>query len=195
MAETIIAIGTAVSSAVSTAGTAVSSMFAGSAAAGTGAAASGAAASGTTALGGFASTVSTALSIGSAISSIAAGNAAATATQEQARQVRVQDAQSRAQGAQRRATIAEEYADLVSEQTAVQLANGLNPNVGTPKNVRNATREFAERNLATSRENTLNRSRVARLQQRSLMRSANAQRIGGFVQAGQTGANALQAVG
>lgn len=187
MAETFIAIGAAVKAGAAATAASVSSMFTGTAAAGGATAAAGA---GTTA-----STISTALSIGSALSSIAGGFAGAAAAKDQARQVSVQSAQQRAQDSQKRASLAEEYSDLVAEQEAIQIANGLNPGIGTPATVRNATREIAERNLSTSRENTRNRSRVARLQQRSLIKSAGSEIFRGFVGAAGTGLNALQAVG
>lgn len=188
MAQAFIAIGTALSgggAAAATAGTAASAGFAGGAAAG----------GVTGALGGVASTLSTVLSIGSALSAIGSGFAQANAKKDQAAQIAVQNAQSRAADAQKRASMAEEFADLVSDQQAVQLANGLNPGVGTPASVRKATTQFAERNLATSRENTRTRSQVARLQRRSLFRGANTAILGGFTQAAGIGADALQAVG
>jgi hypothetical protein len=130
--------------------------------------------------GGLASTLTTVLSIGSALASIMQGNAQAAALENQAEQVIVQDNQSRARDAQKRASLAEEYADMTSEQAAVQLANGLNPGVGTPASVREATTKFAERNLSVSRENTKNRTTVARLQRRSLMKQASNARMGGI---------------
>lgn len=178
MAETFIAIASSIGSAVATTGTAISTFFTGGAAAGT-----------------AASSISSALSIGSALASIAGGVASAQAAKDQAQQVAIQDAQRRAQDSQERASIAKEYADLLSEQEAVQIANGLNPGVGTPASVRRATTEVAERNLSISRENTRNRTRVSRLQQRSLMKSGQAQLLGSFVQAGGTMASNYQAVG
>jgi hypothetical protein len=178
MAETFIAIGAAVSGAATSAGAAVSSFF--TAAGG---------------LGTVASTLSTALSIGSAFSSIAAGQAAGQAKEDQAQQLAVQTAQQSAADSQNRASLAEEYADLVADQEAVQIANGLNPGIGTPASVRTATRNFAERNLSVSRENTRNRTKVSRLQQRSLFKSANTSRMTGFTNALSTGAQAFQAVG
>ena len=91
--------------------------------------------------------------------------------------------------------MAEEYAEMVADQTAVQIANGLNPGVGTAATVRNATREVAERNLSVSRENTRNRMQVARMQQRSLYKGANTALLGGFTQAASTAAGAFEAVG
>lgn len=178
MAETIIAIGSAIGSAATTAGTAVSSFFAGGAAAGT-----------------AASSISTVLSIGSALASIAGGVAASNAAKDQAAQVALQDSQSRAADSQRRASLAKEYADLVSEQQAVQIANGLNPGVGTPASIRAATTKIAEQNLSIARENTLNRTKVARLQQRSLFKSAQASLLSGFVEGAGTMGRAFQAVG
>jgi hypothetical protein len=170
------------------AATAASGMFAGGSAAGV-------AASTAAAGGGFASTLTTVLSIGSALASIAQGSAQAAALKDQATQVAVQDSQSRAKDAQERASLAEEYADLTSEQAAVQLANGLNPGVGTPASIREASTKFAERNLSVSRENTKNRSTVARLQQRSLMKQASNARLGGFLGAIGSFGRLYQAVG
>lgn len=189
MAETFIAVGAAVKSAAAATAASVSSFFAGTgaAAAGTGAAAAGAA--------GGAGALSTALTVGSALASIGTGFANARAQRDQAKQVAVQAAQQKAQDSQRRATLAEEYADLVSQQQAIQIANGLNPGVGTPATVRSATRTFAERNLSTSRENTRMRMQTARLRQRSLMRSANTATVAGFVGAGQTFMDNYRTVG
>lgn len=178
MAQTFIAIGAAVKATASAVGASVSSLFSG----GAGAA-------------GSASTLSSALSVGSALSSIASGVAGASAQRDMARQVQVQAAQSAAADAQERASLAEEYRDLIADQKAVQLANGLNPGVGTPKSVRDATRTFAERNLATSRENTRLRTRTARLQSRSLFKSANTSLLRGFTSAGQTLADNHRATG
>jgi hypothetical protein len=169
------------------AATAASSLFAGGSAAGV--------AASTVAGGGLASTLTTVLSIGSALASIAQGSAQAAALQDQATQVAVQDSQSRARDAQERASLAEEYADLTSEQAAVQLANGLNPGVGTPASIREASTKFAERNLSVSRENTRNRSTVARLQQRSLMKQASNARLGGLLGAIGSAGRLFGAVG
>jgi hypothetical protein len=187
MAETFIAIGSAITSTIGSAGTAISSFFTG----GSAAASTGAAAATTT----TASTFSKVLTVGSALSSIAGGFSMAEAKKDQARQVGVQMAQERARDSQRRATIAEEYADMVADQKAVQIANGLNPNVGTPASVRGATRDIAERNLSISRENTRSRMAVARLRQRSLYRGANTAMLGGFTQAAGTYADGMQAWG
>lgn len=178
MAETIIAIGASIGSAAAAVGSSFSALFAGGAA-----------------TAGAASSLSGALSIGSALASIASGIAGAQAAKDQAQQVAIQDAQSRAQDSQQRASIAKEYADLISEQQAVQIANGLNPGVGTPASVRRATTEIAERNLSISRENTLNRTRVARLQRRSLMMSANVSLLKGLSGAAETMLDNMQAVG
>lgn len=173
MAETFIAIGAA--------------MGGGSAAAGTAATATAATTT--------ASTISTALTIGTALASIASGFAARTESRIAATQVKTQNAQARARDSQERASMAEEYAEITADQTAVQIANGLNPGVGTPASVRSATRAVADRNLSTSRENTLNRSRVARLQQRALLSQGNAAMIRGFVGAGQAGMQGYQLTG
>ena len=202
MAETMIAISAAVSSATAATTAAISSMFAGTTAA-AGTAAAGSAAAGSTAAasagvlgtGISASSISTALSIGSALSSIAGGYAKAEATRDQARQLGVQTAQFKAGESQKRATAAEEYADLIADQEAVQIANGLNPGYGTPASVRTATTSFSERNLSTSRENTRMRAQTARMQQRSLFKGANNAILSGWTQAAATGAGAFQAVG
>jgi len=180
VAETFIAIGASIGKAASATAASISSMFGGTAA-GAGAAS--------------ASSISTALSIGSALSSVAAGFSGAAAKRDQAEQVGVQAAQQRAQDSQRRATLAEEYQDLVANQEAIQIANGLNPGVGTPASVRRATREVAERNLSVSRENTRARSATARLQRRSLFRGANTAILGGFTGAANTLAGAYEATG
>lgn len=187
MAETFIAIGASISAAASATAASVSALFTG------GAAATGSAAAAGTAT--TASSLSTALSIGSALSSIAGGFMSAEAQKDQARQVGVQIAQQKAADSQKRASMAEEYAEIVADQTAVQLVNGLNPGVGTPATVRAATREFSERNLSVSRENTRNRAAAGRAQQRSLYKGANTALLGGFTQAAATGAQAYQAVG
>ena len=197
MAQAIIAIGASIGTAAASAGTAVSGMFAAGGAAAGGAAAGSAAATSAGVLGTgiSASTISTVLSVGSALASIGSGFAQSAAAKDQARQLAVQTSQMKAGDSQKRASMAAEYADLVSEQTAIQIANGLNPNVGTPATVRGATREIAERNIATSRENTQNRTSVARMQQRSLMKSANTHVLGGVMQAANTGIDAYRAVG
>lgn len=157
-----------------------------------GAAGAGAAAAG----GGFSlSNLSSLLSVGSALSSIMGGNATADGLLEQSQQIDTQVAQSKARDAQRRATLAAEYADLVSDQYAVQLANGLNPGIGTPATIRRATTTMAEQNLGVSRENTRARTATARLQQRSLFKSANAARVNGWTDALSTGLKAFQTVG
>lgn len=199
MASAFIAIGKGISAAFST----VSSTFMGGGAA-AGAAGGGAAttATATTGMSGL-SLLSSALSAGSAISSIASANASAAAIQaqaeEQAAQIQTQAAQSKARDAQERATLAKEYESIVAEQKAVQFAAGLNPGVGTPAKIRTATRKIAEQNLSVSRENTRSRQAVARLQTRSLFKSANARsasvRAQGYGSALKTGINALQLVG
>ena len=181
MAETVIAIGSALSAGVGKAATTVAGLFkggAGAAAAGTGA-----------------STLSNVLTVGSALSSIAGGFAARSAAQEQAEGVRVQEAQTAAQGAQRRAQLAREYEELVGEQDAVVAAAGLNPGVGTPASVRRATTAIADRNLSISRENTRSQMRVLRSRRRSLMSGGRLKLLSGFVDAGRTAAEQFEQTG
>ncbi|AGH15992.1 hypothetical protein DVVG_00006 [Dunaliella viridis virus SI2] len=192
MAAAFIAIGQAVSGAAASVSAAFTGAAGGAAAAG---AKAGAASAGGGILGGVGSTLTTALSIGSALASIGQGAAEARALRDEAGQVATQNAQSAASDAQRRASLAEEYADLVAEQSAVQIANGLNPGVGTPASIRKATTQIAERNLSVSRENTRNRTATARLQQRSLLRRASTARMSGFLGAARTGLDLFQAVG
>lgn len=162
---------------------------------GGGAAAGTTAATATAATATTASTISTALTIGTALASVAAGFAAKGQAVAQAAGLRAQEAQTKAQGAQERASLAEEYAEITADQTAVQLANGLNPHVGTPATIRTATREFAERNISTARENTRNRTRVMRLQRRALLAEGNAALFQGVMGAGTAGLQGAQLVG
>lgn len=182
MAETFIAIAAASSAAAASAGAAISSIFAGGAAAG--------AAGGITAGG-----LSTALSIGSAFMSIGQGIAQSKATKQEAAMMETQAQQTAVKGAQERESLSKEYASLIADQQAVQIANGLNPGIGTAKSVRAATTKQSDRNLSISRENTAGAVKVKRMQSRALMKEAKSQLIGGFLQAGMTGLDAFKAVG
>lgn len=185
MAETFIAIAAASSAAAASAGAAISSIFAGGAAAGGAAAAGGITAGG----------LSTALSIGSAFMSIGQGIAQSKATKQEAAMMETQAQQTAVKGAQERESLSKEYAALIADQQAVQIANGLNPGVGTAQSVRAATTKQSDRNLSISRENTAGAVKVKRMQSRALMKEAKSQLIGGFLQAGMTGLDAFKAVG
>ena len=175
MAETIIAVGAAISASATAAATSVSTFFA---AGSTGA-----------------STLSTVLTVGSALASIGGGIAANNAAKDSAEQVGLQMIDTRAQGAQRISMLSREFAEISADQTAVQLANGLNPGVGTAATVRKATAELADRNIATTRENTRNRIATQRLQQRSLLSSGRAALAKGIVNAGTTALSGFSDVG
>jgi pyruvate/2-oxoglutarate dehydrogenase complex dihydrolipoamide acyltransferase (E2) component len=191
---------------------------------GGGAAVAGAAAGGLSGL-------STILTVGSAIGSIMQGVSQANAIKAQAMsqaqqqmdmalgyeseaaQVAAQSAQEKARDAQTRAGMAEEYADLIAEQQAVQVANGLAPGVGSAADIQKATTMIAERNLNVSRENTANQAAIRRMQQRSMMskasmsrsnasgilssakESAQAARLGGFIGGFTTMLSGFQRVG
>lgn len=169
MATAIIAVGSAVSSAAASAGTALASYFGG----------------GTAAAGG-ATTLTKVLSVGSALASIGQGFAQSRELKKQAEHSRLQEQQIATEGAQRRASMAREYEELVGEQQAVVAASGLNPGVGNPATIREATTKTAERNLSVSRQNTDSRQRVQRSRTRSLLSQSRLARTSGFINAGST---------
>lgn len=180
MAEAFIAIGAA----IATGGASIGAMFG----------AGGAAAGGAAAAGGI-STLSTVLSTGSALMSIMGGIQQSKALKEAGHEANVQAEQTLAQGSQKRASLAEDYKRMSADQAAIQIANGLNPGVGTPASIAKATTEVAERNLSITRENTQNRYRMQRAKSRGLMSNARAAMLGGFIDAGTTMAGAYQRTG
>lgn len=181
MATVFAAIGAGVSSAAS----AVGGLF------GTGASA----ASATGAAGATTTTLSQVLSAGSALAAIGQGFAAKSNADTQAAFAETEAAQEKAAGAGRARDLAREHAELRSEQSVIQLANGLDIGVGTPVNVADATKRQAERNLSVTRENTRNRSRMARLRGRGLMSEGRSSLLGGFGKAAGIGLEAAQLTG
>tara|TARA_R110000796_G_scaffold252630_1_gene389122 strand:- start:8926 stop:9489 length:564 start_codon:yes stop_codon:yes gene_type:complete len=167
------------------------------AAAGTAAATTAAAAATTGVLGtGLSiSTISTVLSAGSALAAIGQGFAANNQAKTQAAFAKMEASQNEAAGAQQASDLAREYAALRSEQSVIQLANGLDIGVGTPVNVAEATSRQADRNLSVTRENTRNRSRMSRLRGRGLLSEGKAALVGGFGRAGAIGLDAFQLTG
>lgn len=176
MATVFAAIGTAVSSAVTSVGT----MFSGA----------GAAAAGSGAV-----TMSQVLSAGSALAAIGQGMAASRAAKDQAAFARAQAAQEQAQGAAQARDLAREYAELTGEQKVIQLANGLDIGVGTPVNVAESTKRLAERNLNVTRQNADNRAAMSRLRARGLMSEARSSMLAGFGNAVNIGLDAYQLTG
>ena len=139
--------------------------------------------------------LSTALSIGGALASISQGAAKSRRLKQEASFAEVEATEETRAGATKAANLAREYADLRSEQTVIQLANGLNIGVGTPVSIANATQRQADRNTSITRENAQNRSKMARLRSRGLLSEARGALSGSFVNAGQIGAQALQLTG
>jgi len=163
--------------------------------------AGGTAAAGATAAGGAAAagssiaTISQVLSAGSALAAIGQGFAANAQAKTEAAFARAEAVQEEAAGAARARDLAREYAELRSEQSVIQLGNGLDIGVGTPVNVAEATRNQAERNLSVTRENTRNRARMARLRGRGLLSEGRASLLGGFGKAAGIGLDAYQLTG
>jgi hypothetical protein len=141
------------------------------------------------------STISTVLSAGSALAAIGQGFAANNQAKTQAAFAKTEASQNEAAGAQQASDLAREYAALRSEQSVIQLANGLDIGVGTPVNVAEATSRQADRNLSVTRENTRNRSRMSRLRGRGLLSEGKAALVGGFGRAGAIGLDAFQLTG
>jgi len=182
MATVMLAIGSGISSAA----TAVSGLFA----AGGTAAAGGAAAAGASA-----TTLSTVLSAGSALAAIGQGVAANKQAKTEAAFARAEAVQEEAAGAAKARDLAREYADLRSEQSVIQLGNGLDIGVGTPVNVAEATKRQSERNLSVTRENSRNRARMSRLRARGLLSEGRASLMGGFGKAASIGLDAYKLAG
>jgi len=139
--------------------------------------------------------LSQALSIGSVLASIGQGVATSKRLKREAGFARIEASEEIRAGASRAADLAREYASLRSEQTVIQLANGLDIGVGTPVSIARATERHARRNLSVTRENARNRSRMARLRSRGLLAESRAALAGGFVRAGQIGADAFALTG
>lgn len=140
-------------------------------------------------------TISTVLSAGMALSSIAQGNIQSAALKEQAAWSRANERQEAASGAQERADLAKEYEGLVAEQSVVAAANGLQLGVGTPANVRQATRDEADRRFKISSDNTRARVANARLRTRGLGSQAARAKFSGYADAIGIGLNQFQLVG
>jgi hypothetical protein len=141
------------------------------------------------------STISTVLSAGSALAAIGQGFAANNQAKTQAAFAETEAAQNEAAGAQQASDLAREYAALRSEQSVIQLANGLDIGVGTPVNVAEATSRQADRNLSVTRENTRNRSRMSRMRGRGLLSEGKAALVGGFGRSAAIGLDAMQLTG
>ena len=152
-------------------------------------------ATGAAAAGSSVATISQVLSAGSALAAIGQGFAANAQAKTEAAFARAEAVQEEAAGAARARDLAREYAELRSEQSVIQLGNGLNIGVGTPVNVAEATRNQAERNLSVTRENTRNRARMARLRGRGLLSEGRASLLGGFGKAAGIGLDAYQLTG
>jgi len=140
-------------------------------------------------------TISTALSAGSALAAVGGGIAANRRAKTEAAFARAGAAQEEAKGATRAAAIAREFEELRSEQTVIQLANGLDIGVGTPVNVARSAARAAERNISITRENARNRANISRLRSRGLLSEGRASLLAGFGRAGSIGADALATVG
>lgn len=147
------------------------------------------------AVGTSAATISQVLSAGSALAAIGQGFAANSQAKTQAAFAQAEAAQEEAAGAGRARDLAREYAELRSEQSVIQLANGLDIGVGTPVNVAEATQKQADRNLSVTRENTRNRARMSRLRGRGLMSEGKASLMGGFGRAAGIGLDAYKLTG
>lgn len=196
MSSVFAAIGTGIA-AMATGG---ASLFASAAAGGATAAAGTTAAAATTATaatagGGLFTTLSQVLSAGSALAAIGQGMSAKYQAEAQASFAQAEAAQEEAAGAGRARDLAREYAELRSEQTVIQLGNGLDIGVGTPVNVGEATKKQAERNLSVTRENTKNRAALSRLRSRGLMSEGRSSMLAGFGKAASIGLDSLQLTG
>lgn len=155
----------------------MSSLFtaiAGSLGAGAGAAA---------AAGTAASTLSTVLSIGTALASIGQGAAARDRLVTEGQFTLAQANQTMEQGAGEQVNLAREYRQLVSEQQAIMLANGVRLGVGTPASIVRSTMRQQDRSLDVSRKNTLDRARVLRLRARGLFAEGNSAMMAGLTDA------------
>jgi hypothetical protein len=197
MSSVFIAIGTALASAGAAMGlgAAATGAAAAGAATATGVGAAGAATAGAAATGAATVTLSQVLSAGSALAAIGQGFAANAQAKTQAAFARAEATQEEAAGAARTRDLAKEYAELRGEQTVIQLANGLDIGVGTPVNIADATRRQADRNVSVTRENTRNRSRMARLRSRGLLSEGKASLAAGFGKAAGIGADSFQLTG
>lgn len=140
-------------------------------------------------------TLSRVLSAGSALAALGQGFAASAQLKTQAAFAQAEAEQETAAGAAQARDLAREYADLRSEQTVIQLANGLNIGVGTPVNVAESTQRLADQNIETTRANARNRSNLARLRARGLMSEARSAIIGGIGSAGQYALDSAQLTG
>jgi len=186
MAQVFLAVGAAVSKAGAF-------LFGTGAGAGAGAAA-GAASTAATAGKGIL-TLSKALSVGSALMAVGQGIAANNQAKTEAAFANTQADQEVAAGAARARDLSREYAELRSEQSVIQLANGLDIGIGTPMNVADATRRTADRNLSTTRQNAQYRAASARLRGRGLLAEGRASMVNATVRAGQIGLDAFQLTG
>ena len=184
---------------VSAAAAKAATLFAAAGTAAAGTAAAGTAAAGTaataTAAGTSLATISKVLSAGSALASIGQGFAAHAKAKTDAAFAQAEAAQEEAAGAARARDLAREYAELRSEQSVIQLGNGLDIGVGTPVNVAEATRNQAERNLSVTRENARNRARMSRLRARGLLSEGRASLLRGFGKAAGIGLDAYKLTG
>jgi len=131
-----------------------------------------------------AGTISTVLTVGSALSSIGQGIAASNSLKMQSQEAALNSELNRKAGAQKSLDLAREYKKLQSEAVVTQLANGLDVGVGTAVDIRAATSREASRRLDISRQNARGRVRMARLRSRGLLSEANAAFTGGIVNAG-----------
>jgi hypothetical protein len=141
------------------------------------------------------STLSTALSVASGLAAIGSGIAAMRRARTEAQFAEAQAAQEEANAASRAADIAREHEALRSEQTVIQLANGLDIGVGTPANVGESAKRAAERKISVTRENARNRSRLTRLRSRGLLAEGRASMLAGFGRAATIGVDALATTG
>jgi hypothetical protein len=133
---------------------------------------------------GILSTVSTVLSIGSALSAIGAGRATQNRKNEEAAHADLEAEEIKLAGGEARRDLSLEYEKLRAEQTSVQLANGLDLGVGTPVNIGQATKREATRRQDITRENVNRRTRMARLRSRGLVSEGKTAFTSGLLNAG-----------
>lgn len=154
----------------------------GAAAAGAGTAISaGAVAGGAAAAGGILGTgiavgdiLAGASAIGTVLTTVGEGAAARERAKTEAAFLRTQAEQEVAAGAEAARRAAREYREISAAQDVVFLANGLDIGVGTPVNVKEATRREADRNLDIMRTNVTNRAAARRLRSRGLLSEGRA---------------------
>lgn len=147
------------------------------------------------ALGAGPAALSQTLSIGSALSSVGQGFAQRARLKTEAEFGKAEAAQELAAGASEARSFAREYAELTSDQTVAQLANGLDIGVGAPVSLRESTARQADRNISVARSNARNRSAMARLRSRGLLSEARQAMMGGLRQAGGTILDSYQLTG